>query len=157
MLMRPERQRLVSVVATLLLATGCTTLPPNAGQDPRDPFEKVNRNVFAFNQGFDEAVLKPLAELWAKLPNPVLDCLSNAFFNLRGPSTAINNTLQGKPVEGLSDLGRFVVNDRQRGRVLRCGLPMGRGNSSWGLQTNARCLGLRGEPLLGFRSSVLRA
>jgi phospholipid-binding lipoprotein MlaA len=110
MLMRPERQRLASVVAAVLLATGCTTLPPNAGQDPRDPFEKVNRNVFAFNQGFDEVVLKPLAELWAKRPTPILDCLSNAFFNLRGPSTAINNTLQGKPVEGLSDLGRFVVN-----------------------------------------------
>jgi phospholipid-binding lipoprotein MlaA len=29
---------------------------------------------------------------------------------LRGPSTAINSTLQGKPMEGLSDLGRFAVN-----------------------------------------------
>ncbi len=108
MLMRPLRMPVV--VAALLLATGCATLPPNAGQDPRDPLEKVNRNVFAFNQGFDDVVLKPIAELYAKLPDAVRDCLSNAFFNLRGPSTAINNTLQGKPAEGLSDLGRFVVN-----------------------------------------------
>lgn len=102
--------RLPAIVVSLLLASGCVSLPPNAGQDPRDPFEKVNRNVFAFNQGFDEAVFKPLAELWAKLPGPVLDCFSNAFFNLRGPSTAINNALQGKPAEALSDLGRFAVN-----------------------------------------------
>ena len=105
-----NRLRLPVIAVSLLLAGGCATLPPNAGQDPRDPFEKVNRNVFAFNQGFDEAVLKPVAELYAKLPDAVRDCLSNAFFNLRGPSTAINNTLQGKPTEGLSDLGRFVVN-----------------------------------------------
>ena len=104
------RMRVPAIAAGLLLSSGCTTLPPNAGQDPRDPLEKVNRNVFAFNQGFDDVVLKPLAELWAKLPDPVRDCFSNAFFNLRGPSTAINNTLQGKPSEGLSDLGRFAVN-----------------------------------------------
>jgi phospholipid-binding lipoprotein MlaA len=94
----------------VLAASGCATLPPNAGQDPRDPWEKFNRNVFAFNDGFDDAVTRPLAELYAKLPEPVRDCLSNAFSNLRGPSTAINNTLQGKPAEGLSDLGRFAVN-----------------------------------------------
>lgn len=96
--------------AVLLAATGCATLPPNAGQDPRDPWEKVNRNVFAFNEGFDAAILKPMAELWAKLPDGVRECFSNAFFNLRGPSTAINNALQGKPEEAVSDVGRFLVN-----------------------------------------------
>ena len=44
------------------------TVPPNAGQDPRDPWEEFNRNVFAFNDGFDAAILRPAAELWAKLP-----------------------------------------------------------------------------------------
>ncbi len=90
--------------------SGCATLPPNAGQDPRDPWEKVNRNVFAFNEGFDAAILKPVAELYAKLPEGVRDCFSNAFFNLRGPSTAINNALQGKPSEAASDVGRFFIN-----------------------------------------------
>lgn len=97
-------------LAALLLAGGCATLPPNAGENPSDPWEKVNRNVFEFNDGFDKVVTRPLAELYAKLPDPVRNCLSNFFFNLRGPSTAINNTLQGKPSEGLSDLGRFAVN-----------------------------------------------
>lgn len=98
------------LLAALLAATGCATLPPNAGQDPRDPWEKVNRNIFAFNEGFDAAILKPVAELWAKLPDGVRECFSNAFFNLRGPSTAINNALQGKPEEAVSDVGRFLVN-----------------------------------------------
>lgn len=93
-----------------LSSTGCATLPPNAGQNPRDPWEKVNRNVFAFNEGFDAAVLKPVAELYAKLPDGLRDCFSNAFANLRGPSTAINNALQGKPSEAASDVGRFFIN-----------------------------------------------
>lgn len=96
--------------AVLVLASGCATLPPNAGQDPRDPWEKYNRNMFAFNDGFDEAITKPLAELYVKLPEDIRTCLSNAFSNLRGPSTAINNFLQSKPVEALSDVGRFAVN-----------------------------------------------
>jgi phospholipid-binding lipoprotein MlaA len=99
-------------VALLLVlgGTGCATLPPNAGQDPRDPWEKVNRNVFAFNEGLDAAVLKPVAELYAKLPDGLRECFSNAFSNLRGPSTAVNNALQGKPEEAISDVGRFLVN-----------------------------------------------
>lgn len=98
------------VAATLLLASGCATLPPNAGQDPRDPLEKINRNVFVFNEGVDDVLLRPVAELYAKLPSALRDCLSNAFFNLRGPSTVINNTLQGKPAEALSDVARFALN-----------------------------------------------
>jgi phospholipid-binding lipoprotein MlaA len=101
---------LVGALALAALASGCATLPPNAGQDPRDPLEKVNRNVFAFNDGVDEAVLKPVAEAYTRLPTAIRDCLSNAFFNLRGPSTAINNALQGKPEAAVSDLGRFLLN-----------------------------------------------
>jgi phospholipid-binding lipoprotein MlaA len=103
-------RRLAGVALLVLLAGGCATLPPNAGQDPRDPWEKVNRNVFEFNEGFDEAILKPAAELWLQLPAGLRECFSNAFFNLRGPSIAINNTLQGKPEAAVSDVGRFVVN-----------------------------------------------
>jgi phospholipid-binding lipoprotein MlaA len=103
-------RRLAGATLLVLLASGCATLPPNAGQDPRDPWEKVNRNVFEFNEGFDEAILKPAAELWLQLPAGLRECFSNAFFNLRGPSNAVNNALQGKPEAAVSDVGRFVVN-----------------------------------------------
>lgn len=110
----PSRLRQICLGAAVVFGlaglAGCATMPPNAGQDPRDPWEKLNRNVFAFNDGFDDAVTRPLAELYLKLPEGVRNCLSNAFANLRGPSTAINSTLQGKPMRGLSDLGRFAVN-----------------------------------------------
>jgi len=101
---------MAAAAAALALAGGCATLPPNVGQDPRDPWEGFNRNVFVFNEAFDADIMKPLAEHYALLPSFVKDCLSNMFANLRGPSNAINNTLQGKPAEAASDVGRFVIN-----------------------------------------------
>jgi len=101
---------LCALLAVSLFA-GCATLPPNVGTDPRDPLEAINRNTFEFNQGFDDFVLKPLAEAWDQfVPEPVRTCLGNAFFNLRGPSTFINSLLQGKPENAGDDAGRFFLN-----------------------------------------------
>ena len=35
----------------------------------KDCFEKLNRGVFAFNQGLDKVIFKPLAKGYRKLPN----------------------------------------------------------------------------------------
>lgn len=106
-------RRLGATIVLLVagLAAGCATIPPDSGQDPRDPMESLNRQVFAFNEGFDDVVMKPLAEAWVLvLPEEVRTCFSNAFANLREPSNALNNLLQGKPAEALSDTCRFAVN-----------------------------------------------
>ncbi|MGZ8254645.1 MAG: MlaA family lipoprotein [Burkholderiaceae bacterium] len=101
----------VTTLALFVLLTGCATVPPDAGQDPRDPIEAFNRQVFAFNEGLDKVVLKPLATVYDKvLPVPVQDCFSNGFSNLREPSNAVNNLLQGKGAEAVSDVCRFAVN-----------------------------------------------
>ncbi len=100
---------LVVVLATVL--SGCATVPADAGNDPRDPIESFNRQVFEFNEVVDRAVLKPVAQAYEfVLPEPVRDCVSNIFSNFREPSNAINNLLQGKPVDAASDTCRFVVN-----------------------------------------------
>jgi phospholipid-binding lipoprotein MlaA len=100
-----------TLLALFALATGCATVPPNAGQDPRDPLESFNRQTFEFNEGLDKVVLKPLAQVYDKvLPQGVQDCLSNGFSNLREPSNAINNLFQGKAAAAVSDVCRFAVN-----------------------------------------------
>ena len=102
--------RVAAAGLVLAMAGGCATLPPNVGQDPRDPWESFNRNAFVFNEAFDADIMKPLAEHYALLPSFIRDCLSNMFANLRGPSNVVNNALQGKPAAAASDVGRFVVN-----------------------------------------------
>ena len=48
----------------------------------KDCFETVNRGIFAFNQGLDKALFKPLAKGYRKLPQPIRSGTSNALNNL---------------------------------------------------------------------------
>lgn len=100
-----------AAAALFALLAGCATVPPNAGQDARDPLERVNRHMFEFNEGLDKAVLKPLAQVYDKvLPVPVQECVANGFSNLREPTNALNNLLQGKAADAVSDVCRFAIN-----------------------------------------------
>jgi len=97
-------------ILAVAFVSGCATIPADSGSDPRDPLESFNRQVFEFNDGFDRVFLKPVAQVYEYLPEPIRDCLSNAFSNFREPSNAVNNLLQGKAVDAASDTCRFVVN-----------------------------------------------
>ena len=35
------------------LLSGCASVPKDSGQNPDDPWETLNRQTFAFNQGLD--------------------------------------------------------------------------------------------------------
>lgn len=103
--------RVFGGVAVALLAGGCATIPPDAGSNPVDPLERMNRHVFEFNDRVDRAVLKPVAQGYvAVVPEPVRGCVSNFFANLGDVSNAANNLLQGKPVEAVSDICRIAIN-----------------------------------------------
>jgi phospholipid-binding lipoprotein MlaA len=95
------------LLATLLcLLAGCATTPGNP-----DPWEGLNRKTFAFNDAVDKAVLKPVATGYVKVtPQFARTGVNNFFGNIEDVWTAVNNLLQGKPVQGASDAGRFIVN-----------------------------------------------
>jgi len=101
------------VFAALALAStfgGCVTLP-SGKPDPSDRFERVNRSVYSFNRAFDHAVLRPVTRTYVKItPGPVRRSISNFLTNLDYPVTIVNDILQGKIHDGLSDVGRFGVN-----------------------------------------------
>ncbi len=102
--------RLACLLAALA-AGGCATVPPNAGSNPVDPFERVNRQVYAFNDGFDRAVAKPVARGYARVvPQPVRNCIGNFFANIGEVGNVINAALQLQPAAVATDVGRFLVN-----------------------------------------------
>ena len=76
----------------------------------KDCFEKLNRATFAFNQGLDKALIKPLAEGYRNLPDPVQRGTSNAVKNLSTLITIPNNVLQGDVKSALINTGRLVIN-----------------------------------------------
>jgi len=54
---RQSSLRTATMVLSLLAAAGCAT----TATDPRDPLEGFNRSMYAFNDGLDEAVMKPVS------------------------------------------------------------------------------------------------
>ncbi len=79
-------------------------------QDVKDCFESVNRGIFAFNQGLDKAIFKPLAKGYRKLPQPVRSGTSNALSNLGNLVTIPNNILQGQIKDASINSLRLIIN-----------------------------------------------
>ena len=61
----------------------------------KDCFEKVSRSIFKFNQGFDRAVLRPIAAGYNKLPEPIRKGTGNFTSNIATLLTVPNHLLQG--------------------------------------------------------------
>ena len=76
----------------------------------KDCFESVNRGIFAFNQGLDKAVLKPLAKGYRKFPQPIRSGTSNALNNLGNLVTIPNNILQGQIKRASINSLRLIIN-----------------------------------------------
>lgn len=95
----------VAVAAAGLLA-GCAT-----SGNPKDPIEGFNRAMFAFNEGLDSVIVKPVATGYeAVLPSPIRTGVTNFFSNIEDLFIGVNNLLQGKVTNALSDWGRVVIN-----------------------------------------------
>jgi phospholipid-binding lipoprotein MlaA len=100
-----RRSPLLAAAAAATLAAGC------ASTSPDDPFESYNRAVFTFNDKVDRVALKPVAQAYVVVtPAPVRTWVGNFFSNLGDPWIGVNNLLQGKPADALSDVMRFLVN-----------------------------------------------
>ncbi len=101
--------RLFCLLSLALLATGCATAPGRTNGD--DPWQKVNRGVYKFNDTLDRAALKPVAKGYVKItPRWFRAGVGNFFSNLTYPVTMVNEFLQGKGRLGVRDTGRFLVN-----------------------------------------------
>lgn len=99
------RAVLAATAAATVLA-GCAT-----SGNPKDPIEGYNRAMFSFNETVDKAVIKPVAQGYNYVtPQPVQTGVSNFFGNLADIWTSVNNLLQGKPGDALSDAGRVLIN-----------------------------------------------
>ena len=82
----------------------------NNQAEVKDCFETINRGVFAFNQGLDKAVFKPLAKGYRKLPQPVRSGTSNVISNLGNVVTIPNNILQGQMRDASMNSLRLIIN-----------------------------------------------
>jgi phospholipid-binding lipoprotein MlaA len=104
----PRCPALIVLLACALLG-GCATTP--AGVSDSDPFQPLNRKIYAFNNGFDRHIMTPVANTYTRVtPRPVRSSISKFYSNLTYPDVILNDFLQGKFADGFSDAGRFLIN-----------------------------------------------
>jgi phospholipid-binding lipoprotein MlaA len=83
----------------------------SAEANNNDPWENTNRDIFAFNQAVDQAVLVPVADTYRNvLPDGFRTAVHNVLRNLDGPVVFLNDVLQAQPKLAGDTLLRFVMN-----------------------------------------------
>lgn len=106
------RHVLLLALGALALA-GCgggpSTVSPDAGYS--DPLEGYNRAAFAFNQGADAVVFRPVLTGYRKVvPRAGRTGVSNFLRNLREPMVGVNQALQGDFEGAANAWTRVAVN-----------------------------------------------
>ena len=95
------------LAVAMLVLSGCASTPRN----PDDPLERYNRAMFSFNDGVDRALVRPAAQVYETVtPRFVRTGVGNFFGNIADVWIGLNNMLQGKVGDGMSDWMRFMVN-----------------------------------------------
>lgn len=96
------------VLAATTILTGCVSL---TSHKENDPLEAMNRSIYQFNEKADEYVAEPLAKGYQYVTPEFVDRgVSNFFNNLDDVTVFINDILQLKLNQALSDGARLVVN-----------------------------------------------
>ena len=99
--------RVLLALAALALG-GCASL---GGDDPRDPWEGMNRGIYGFNDKLDQYVAQPVAKGYRKaVPGELRDRVRNFFGNIGDVFIGVNNFLQGKFEDGFNDWVRVAFN-----------------------------------------------
>ena len=76
----------------------------------KECFEKISRGIFKFNQGFDRAILKPIAKGFNKLPDPIKNGTGNFTSNIGTLLTVPNHILQGQWKLAAESSASFLIN-----------------------------------------------
>ena len=99
------------VITTSILCGNCQVI---AGQQPagsQDPFKFFNKAMYAFNDGLDHLILKPVAKAYLKVtPQPVVTGVDNFYNNLSNLPTIGNDVLQADFHQAVADTSRLLIN-----------------------------------------------
>lgn len=89
---------------------GCST-PSPASLAANDPWEKTNRDIFAFDVWVEHNVGRPIDDGYrAVVPEPARDGIHNLVTNLHSPIVLANDVMQGDGDKAADTFGRLVIN-----------------------------------------------
>lgn len=104
----------LSLIFVISSTSGCASFggaDTNNDTEPQDPLESYNRAIYAFNESFDRAVAKPIAQTYRDVvPSWADKGVTNFFSNLSDVIVLANDLLQFKLEQAASDAARIVFN-----------------------------------------------
>lgn len=97
-----------AIVVLALAGVGCAS---TQSAEPGDPLEPMNRAIFSFNDGLDEAVVRPVATAYRDHVHAEIRVrVRNFFSNIGDVFIGVNDILQGNFRHGFEDEMRVVFN-----------------------------------------------
>lgn len=104
----------VTLIGAAMFLVGCAANQANEQQNianKADPYENINRKVFAFNDTVDDYVAKPISDAYKWItPDFMQTGVYNFFNNIKDINVVINDILQAKFAQSAHDTGRFALN-----------------------------------------------
>ena len=108
--MKKSNLHFIIFVISLVFLKGCVTYDKKATYE-NDPYEKTNREIFKFNQGFDKHILKPASKTYEKTINKnIRKGISEHLNWISTPTTILNSGLQVKPENFAISSIDFLIN-----------------------------------------------
>ena len=94
----------------LFVLSGCSTNLKNSAEST-DPFESLNRNIFAFNKSLDQNIVSPVSAAYVKtIPHSIRKNISNHLEWMDTPSTIVNSALQMDLENTILASAKFMLN-----------------------------------------------
>ena len=100
-------KKIIQYILILALLTPAVSFT----SEKNDPFEKMNRAIYSFNESVDGVIMKPVAKGYkAVMPDLAIKGVNNFYNNIRDVITVVNDLLQLKINHAAHDSGRVLIN-----------------------------------------------
>jgi phospholipid-binding lipoprotein MlaA len=115
----PQNVLHAPAASTLVLGSTATAEDPLTGEGPAgtaappgsDPFQRMNRSFFRFNDRLDSSLFGPTARTYKRsTPGPFQSMLHNFVTNFGEPVVLANDMIQLRPKAAMTTAFRFIVN-----------------------------------------------
>ena len=100
----------IKCITVALILNGCSSSTKHVSEN-KDPFEKMNRNVFQFNKYVDQKIISPISKTYVKqVPAKIRSGVSNHLQWMDTPNTIINSALQTDMENTILASAKFLLN-----------------------------------------------
>ena len=100
----------IKCITAAFILNGCSNSAKHVSEN-KDPFEKMNRNVFQFNKYVDQKILSPISKTYVKqVPAKIRSGVSNHLQWMDTPNTIINSALQTDMENTILASAKFLLN-----------------------------------------------